>query len=245
MILYFINSKEERKRLKYIRKVIYSLNLNCKAIRINAIDGKSLIQEDILKSFDLNKYNKKNLWAITQEEIACCLSHRKCYQSLIASDEEYALVFEDDIIINNNFKEYLQFIDENLKSNVPRIILLSGWYWYSSKKIIDSKHYLCKIFDGRLAHAYFINKIAAKLILEKKPYYVADNWNEIKNIGIELYGFKPHFIDQNYTNDFNSTIQKGYPGVYNFGLTKWVKLKLRGVKRRMYKISGKYERYVI
>lgn len=78
--------------------------------RISAVDGGKLSEKfvdsivppfsDVLARLDFPK-------KLTKGEIGCFLSHRKCWQTLLESKEEWALVLEDDVYISDRVKEYI------------------------------------------------------------------------------------------------------------------------------------------
>ena len=242
MECYIINLKDEKKRFLHtineIRKIFPNLTIN----KIDAIDGEKTTEGELYDNFNLKKYLKTNLWNITKEEIGCVLSHRECYFRLCSSKSEWGLILEDDIKITGNIHPIFKILEKKLDSNTPQIILFSGWYWYTSKKRIENNFYLCKIYDARLAHAYLINKKSAEIILREKPWYIADHWDKYKKMGINILAIKPHLIDQINNSHFKSSIQKGKPVIYHFGIKKWLTLKKQGIIRRFLKyILGNFE----
>ena len=57
-------------------------------------------------------------------EIACFLSHAKCWEQLVNSDSDWALIMEDDIVLSPRFKQFAESIDW-IPSDV-RVIQLHG-----------------------------------------------------------------------------------------------------------------------
>lgn len=243
MTIFIINLLEAKERKLHVLNQIKSYIKYSNIIIIKACDGSGLSEIDKEKFFDIKKYKKKNLWMITNEEIGCTLSHRKCLQSFIKTHSRYGLVIEDDINVIKPLNKYIEYSKKILKSSKPRIVLLSGWHWFSNKKEIANNEFICKVVDARLAHAYIINRPAALLILSRKPYFIADHWREIKKMGIEIFAFTPHPIDQMPKDKFVSQIQKGKKGIYLFGLYKWIISKLIGIRRRLWRYYGNYESY--
>lgn len=80
-------------------------------LRISAVNGDELsplvLQQWMAANF--SKYYK----TLTANEIACYLSHRKCWQYLLDSDFSYAVVLEDDFSLEkevSNLHQYIQAI---------------------------------------------------------------------------------------------------------------------------------------
>lgn len=239
---YIINLENKIIRREHIiNKIIPNLMLLDIEI-ITAIDGNLLEENKISESFNVSKYNKRNLWQIKVQEIGCCLSHRECYKHLIDTNESYAMILEDDINPKINMDMIYGLINYFMKSHKPRILLLSGWFWYYNAKKINSNYKFCKVFDARLAHSYLINREAANIILKEKPWYLADDWREIKKMGIEIYGISPHFIDPEIEIAKASSISIGLQSEYNFKLLAWLINKKRGLIRRTLKKVGLFEK---
>lgn len=240
MKIYIINLFDANDRKECTLKQVNSLK-NKSDIIIGACDARKLTNTEIEEKFDIEKYKSRNLWMITKEEIACTFSHRMCYESLIKSGEEYGLILEDDIEIKRPIEKYIDYLKKILECDTPRIILLSGWFWYKRKKKLGEDIYICKIFDARLAHAYLINRAACKIILGESPWYIADHWRVFVEMGIEVYGLQPHPVDQIKDGKNISQIQKGKIGIYNFSFNIWCRLKWLGLKRRILLLKGNFE----
>lgn len=240
MKTYIINLKREKKRKLFLILSIKKTNINLDIQWVEAIDGSNLNESYIKDNFDIKKYNQLNFWVITPEEVACALSHRKCYENLVNSANSYALVLEDDVLITDMTILKESIVQEYLNSNKPIIFLLSNIFYISKVEAKVNKIKICKVFDSQLAHAYLINKAAAKKILEKKPFYKADDWGKIRKLGINIYGFKPHIVDNNTIQNFKSSINIGRQGVYSFTLKKYFIFKLNHLKKFYYKSLQKF-----
>ena len=66
---------------------------------VEAVDGRKLKQEEIKACFDLKKFVNHYYRTPKGGEIGCTLSHRICYRKLLESEEEFALVLEDDVCL--------------------------------------------------------------------------------------------------------------------------------------------------
>lgn len=167
---------------------------------INAIDGRKLNEEERNKLFDDKKCHSLIGRTLNGGEVGCTLSHRKCYVALLNSDNQYALILEDDISIIRDLNEIRQYdIDKLLNINVPTVLLLSGDYWYWHNREIVS------VYDCIGAYAYIINKAAAKLILSYNAATVADFWRYHISHGLKIKAIKPYMIDANLNMDVLSS----------------------------------------
>lgn len=109
MLRFFINLDRSPERCRLITQRLGELELDF--TRMSAVDGKTLSAECI----DALQYPKNDpdirsryTRQLTPAEIGCFLSHRKCWETLLASDENYAVIIEDDLVISDRAKTYLK-----------------------------------------------------------------------------------------------------------------------------------------
>lgn len=160
---------------------------------VKAIDGRLLTAEKRESLF--NYKGSKSLYGkkLNPGEVGCALSHRKAYEMLSSSTDAYALILEDDISIQRDLSsvDWIK-VNQVLNNTEPRVLMLSGDYWYFRRKDI------VRLYSAVGAYAYIINKAAARLILsEQPPRCVADDWTYYKRKGIKLYALYPYLIDAN------------------------------------------------
>ena len=244
MLSYIINLPSEKRRKKYILNAIKPFKTNINFKWISAIDGNKIKESDSKLLFDEDKYNKNHLWSITKAEIGCILSHRKCYEELLKTNSFYAMIIEDDVELNIDVISILDFIEDFMMIDSPRILLLSGWYWYYKKKKINDNISLCKIYDGRSAYSYLINRKAAEKILSNKPWHVADDWGKIRSLGVEIYCISPQIMRTNRKISKETTISLNQKKLLPFNLIKYLKVKKNGLIRRILKLIHRYQNWI-
>ena len=238
---FIVNLRDDVVRRKHINDIlaIYKDSLDIEFIE--AVDGRILSEEQRRGKFNVEKFETNFFRKIMPGEIGCTLSHQNIYKKIIEEKIHIALILEDDIIIRENLSPLLPDIEKKLESNVPMIILLSGWFWYTKKQKFDKSHDLAKVVDGYLTHSYAINYAAAKLMHTDYPYLLADSWEKYMDNGIKIYGITPHLIDQDWTN-FQSTITGSQTrGLGLKNLQQWFNVKRRTIKQHMLEIFGLYE----
>ena len=239
MQAFIVNMEKDIKRKEYVSSVLSPYS-NIKSVFIKAVDGRQLNDSEKDLVFDSNLFRQEYNRSVLPGEIGCTLSHQNIYNEIIKHKIKSALIFEDDIIIKDNFSELLPKIERLLNTSVPTIILLSGWFWFSRSRSLDKSHKLAKVVDGYLTHAYAINNTAAKLMLSKRPYLLADAWEKYRKFGIEIYGITPHLIDQDWTN-FKSSISDNTRGLKSHTLLQWLKIKRRTILQKFLYCVGKFE----
>ena len=109
---YVINLDRSKKRMSEFSEAFSGTNLKVK--RIAAVDG-NLIN---IKSFaDDNLCRKKMGRSIQPGEVGCFLSHKKALEIFLSTDLEYAIVFEDDAIPIDGFRDILESLIEKFLEN--------------------------------------------------------------------------------------------------------------------------------
>ena len=154
-IIYWINldyAKDRREQMEImLHDPIFS---NIPNERINAADGK----KDVMKSFQL----KTPPTEMTNVEYACLLSHLNTINRFSRTDNEIALILEDDMTLE--FKKYWKKTIREIMEDAPpdwEIIQLC----YISNEI-PYKEYVLNTTQYYSTGAYLIRNSAAKKIIE-------------------------------------------------------------------------------
>lgn len=201
-VLNLLKDKERKEYMQYILSDYSILDIQY----VNAINGKSLSRDEILNQFDNNKAYKRYGRECDLGEIGCSLSHRLAFDLLANSVNNYALILEDDIVIRDRFCGVLEKLLPLIDVDDPFVILLSGGVSYYKKRYYKTLS-LGVVHMGDYAHSYLINKAAAKLILDdKKACIFADDWDYIRNRGVNVLVVLPHLVDQRRDGTFVSNV---------------------------------------
>lgn len=205
---YIINlPKDTERRLNIVKELEKASCLNPEFVE--AINGKELGRESLGKLFDFKKCKSYVSVDIALGEVGCTLSHYECYKKLLASDQNYALILEDDIGFkeDGSFNEIFQKAVRYVESEKPSVFQLFSFFDYIGKgHTFDNKYKVYKTFKTTSATIYLINKSAARLIIsEGLPYWVADDWSLFRRKGLCMYSLYPSFVYHNDEN-FDSSI---------------------------------------
>lgn len=161
--IYTINLESETTRKNNIS--IQFNGFDIKHYFVNAIVGKNL---DKIHLSNIVKQSKDNIGReLTAGEVGCYYSHIKAIQQFMGSNDDFAIITEDDIVIVDDFERHVCDIINNFNKNID-ILLLGyrngyGSFW----KGTSIAAYDCVRFVdcGYGAHAYLISKLGAKKIL--------------------------------------------------------------------------------
>lgn len=91
-----INLERETARLAHMRKVFGEQGLDFTVVK--AVDAKLLSPEDL----KVGRTGKPRFYELGAGEIACFLSHRKCWEIAAQSEDAYTIICEDDIFLGEN-----------------------------------------------------------------------------------------------------------------------------------------------
>jgi GR25 family glycosyltransferase involved in LPS biosynthesis len=81
---------------------------------LDAVDSQELSASDISSFYKKEIYRPHYPFTLRQSEIACFMSYRKAWQTLIDSGDEYCLIVEDDVLLN--YQEFPRALDFVLNS---------------------------------------------------------------------------------------------------------------------------------
>tara|TARA_Y100000780_G_scaffold231281_2_gene256247 strand:- start:1047 stop:1793 length:747 start_codon:yes stop_codon:yes gene_type:complete len=183
---YYINldKSKTRNELMEKNKDLYNIDLQ----RINGVDGTKI--EELNKHFNIINCKKKY-----QRQLGCLASHILSIKNFLNSNNQYALILEDDvsfdIIKDNNLN-----LDKTLNYLIniaPEFgILQLSYIWGSKVPFIKNKNNLfLKWKKYYSACSYLITKKGAEEILNK---FTLDSNNKII-IDLNLYSMKTYVAD--------------------------------------------------
>lgn len=242
MKAYVINLARSTERRSYMERIL-SEYPQLDVEFVEAVDGKSLTKSQSEESFDSDRFKNETTKIVRPGEIGCTLSHQKCYRKMVDEGVDCALIFEDDLIINENLDSFIMNIHDWLTDDEPRLLLLSGWFWFSSSSPFDNKHIIAKVIDGYLTHSYALNISAAKMMIDQRPWYVADAWDMFIRRGVKIYGLRPHICDQDWSGVFKTIVNdECQQSSYSHDLKSFIRTKKRSLIQKILKLLGKFEK---
>lgn len=105
----------------------------------------------------------------------CFLSHLDCYRNFLKSNEDYCVIFEDDVKFINISKNNHKIIKQVIKNSPNYDIIFLGYR--EIKSLICSKN--PRFLEGTFlqAHSYIINRYATNKIIEYYKNY--KKWQHI------------------------------------------------------------------
>ena len=248
--VYLINLNSSVERLKQADTELKKHNITYQ--RISAVDGRKINVHDY-KNYDSKQTNQLMGRDLLGAEIGCYLSHLRCIERFLASDADYLIVLEDDLILHHDFQtisqQILAWLEEQ-KFNWHLINLAAN-----KRKI--SKH-LYQVGHFNLLKAYYFPVLTLGLIWSRqgaKHFYqdyqiisapidvTLQSWMTKNSKGLSVY---PELViandvqsdiapTQNLTMEMkhvdNPRIGKRFPRQKRMWSNKWIAIKNKLFKK--------------
>lgn len=219
---------------------------------VKAVDGRDMSSKEIKECFDVDKFINRYYRTPRGGEIGCTLSHRLCYRKLLESEEEFALILEDDVtfIYPADVENLLAKILYNYQDNKPYFITLAMHFLYYPKKYRQLGEYtFYKIYNAYGTCAYLINREGAKRLLSTPlPFTLADDYPFMRSKKVQLEGVYPTFaVGASTKNVITTEIQQMSVICHKKSFSQYLYKYYRALCLRLLLIPGKlsirYNRY--
>ena len=158
---------------------------------IEGVDGRELGEERFKKLTDAHAVKYSPQW-ITPGAVGCVMSHRICYKKLVESGDAYALILEDDIVLDKKAVKHLEEMGAAINRGEVMLLYFQSFktieFSDSEAKKIDSRYrimYPVNFESLGSTGGYFIASDAAKKLYDNVlPIKVsADSWGEFIKYG--------------------------------------------------------------
>ena len=199
--VYLLNLDRATERLQHVFPLMQQLNFTTE--KISAVDGNNLSDDYIASITD--EYTYVNIFKMLPEHgtIGCSLSHLKAWLKFLESNDEFALICEDDITfepqkLNDVIHALIQY---KTSWDLVTFEVLHNGYPVNIQQIAG---YRVVLYLGNITHSgcYIINRPTAyKLIQKFYPikvpidHYFTASWE----FGIKLFGVEPRIVKQSNT----------------------------------------------
>jgi GR25 family glycosyltransferase involved in LPS biosynthesis len=158
------------KRFNYIKKIMDKLNIKptlIKGINYNNLNKNKLVKDNLISQQWINDTNNKVKYIkeFTLSRVACHLGHINILKKFLKEKETYALIFEDDIKIENyDLINKINVIVNNIPKDAE-IIYLSYCFEYCDK-IKKYNKIFSKAYRPLCRHMYLVTKDGAEKIIK-------------------------------------------------------------------------------
>lgn len=100
-----IHLKRAQQRSSHVERVIAALPFEGRIVE--AVDGLTVTGDEIGLCYQRKLHKPSYPFEMSRNEIACFMSHRKAWQTILDNDLDAAIVMEDDAQIGNGFQNSL------------------------------------------------------------------------------------------------------------------------------------------
>ncbi len=225
---FVINLKRSSERRKYIENHLKSKNIQYELIE--AVDGKKFTQKQIEAVTNeegintIQRYNqgynpsndKKKTIALTRGTLGCALSHIQIFKRIVNQSLPYALILEDDALIEDGFdNDFLDSLPQSwdvlllgyrINNNLPpEPAPCSFWRRYKKDNFVIAKPAIKLLLYG--THGYIVSQQGANRLLKlTHPLKRAIDWYTGNRNLVDLFIFKKPIIKLSYSYASDSTI---------------------------------------
>ena len=189
MKLMVINLARATQRLASVQELFAGTGLDF--IRVEAVDASRLSRADLAAACPPVRVYLANARRVRPGEIACALSHKKCWQEAFADGTSLAAVFEDDVSFDAaGLRDALCAVAEENDPSLPTVWLLHKGLpkgrdmsarWYDLLTSRDVARAWC-------THCYALNAAAAARLADilTPMANVADAWPTFARCGVRI-----------------------------------------------------------
>jgi len=163
---YLINMAENTERLRNSKAQFVSLGIQFE--RINAVDGKMLLEKEIKNAYDAktNSYHARS--PLVASEIGCYLSHIEAWKKIAQGDFQGGFIFEDDFQASDDLGTLLGLLSEGPGSwDMVKLFSLNTNPKYITRRPLGSDHIIVKPYRvPTCAIGYGLRKSTAQRLLD-------------------------------------------------------------------------------
>ncbi|MDR2107216.1 MAG: glycosyltransferase family 25 protein [Holosporaceae bacterium] len=172
--------------------------------RIAAVDGNLLSKEKIRSVTDLESYVKYFRMPPEVGTVGCSLSHEKAWRKFLESDNEFAMIFEDDACFDGAELASLtaSLIDKKELWDIVGMELNHRGHPMKIAELPNGRFLAAYLTDVKHAGCYLINRRAARKLLEKfyplkmpLDHYYTSSWE----FNLKFAGAEPRPVKQKFT----------------------------------------------
>jgi glycosyl transferase family 25 len=198
--VYVINLPEATVRRQRIEEHLDSLRVPGVNF-VSGVKGTALNSQELADSCDDKAIRSYLGRSLVRGEIGGTLAHHKVYNLFLESENDYALIIEDDALLSDSALRVAECgrLREWMVDDRARIVLMSKASQFLQRMSIPltGKYRIVKVRNAWFGHGYLINRAAAKkLAIGNWPIRrMMDHWIEIEALfGVDVRAIDPYCI---------------------------------------------------
>lgn len=240
--VYVINLNCAKERMESMDTQLSKIGIHYE--RIAAIKGINLTDEQVKQEYS-ETLNKKYFRAdLSLGEIGCYISHKNIWRKMVTENIEYAVILEDDMILERDFIKLFSLTD-TLKQY--ELIKLADNRKHTPKHVkeLDQDFELINFKKiPNCATGYTINLSGAKKLLMREKFYrpVDIDLQFCSELSLSVFGLRPYPINENkqFSSDI-TLLNGGFHGVRSTSMIRNLKYRLHLWYLRKRYVSGQLE----
>ncbi|WP_068858007.1 glycosyltransferase family 25 protein [Perlucidibaca aquatica] len=186
-------------RQQVMRAQLNELGLS--GIFVPAIRGSEISDAERAVLYNDFRVRSHSGRSMTAGELGCALSHLKCYDYIISSNADWAVVLEDDSVLPVNFVDVINGLIEREGLIRADLVLLGRIRKFIKSPVVSIDERISVVIPVRAwnANAYLINRKAALMVgrANNPVVYSADDWISIGRASdIVIRGLDNFLCDQ-------------------------------------------------
>lgn len=204
--IYLVNLDRSRHRLDDVKKAMAELNLDFQ--RVSAVDGRAVSNSAVNAVYSHQLNTERYNYDLTMGEIACYMSHRKAWQKLLDSEDNAAIILEDDIVLDPLFAQLQKPVAALADSRFAQWDLIKLAQPFRPKESQPLETFgEFQLVDYEKppmgACAYLVSRQGAKKLLSRVPFFrpvdVDMQWQW--ETGAHVLGLLPYTVDNSHTHE--------------------------------------------
>lgn len=217
--VYVISLLRDKERREKIQSDFSSLGIDFQFF--DAIDAKDERNSDLIDGMKHAGLGS----VMTNGEIACTLSHQFIYKDIVEKGHEWAIILEDDVIVDRRFKDFLASFNNKEMSKLEKdnLYLLGGMKGLHDYPVIGVSFFnYIKVSSAKFRRVnwnqhkirrsccYLMNNVMAQQLLDLTQSfgtYRADSWKYIYQNGMIKDFYIDEFIYHPIVTEGNSNLE--------------------------------------
>ncbi len=193
-LIYVINLPEAEHRRKHVENILSSTSLDYAIVA--GVKGSSLSQDQITQCYDEHANARRYRRALSIGEIGCYLSHRLCWEKLLLSHREWAIILEDDIEINGPLSSLTPAIPQYINADIIKLSDDSDCKVINRKTLQPSFEWVSYNRVPNCTTGYIITRSGAEKLLSRSKFYrpVDIDIQFHDELSLRVCGIKPYII---------------------------------------------------
>ncbi|MFT4927049.1 MAG: glycosyl transferase family 25 [Phenylobacterium sp.] len=225
--VYVVNLDDSPQRMETMNQQLVAFNVAYE--RISAVKGVDLSPEQIQQEYapDLNKSHFRA--DLSLGEIGCYMSHRNIWRKMVAENVEFAVVLEDDMVIEDNFPALFADIEQLKQYDLIKLADNRDHPPEQTKQISDNFELVSFKKIPNCTTGYTINLSGAKKLLSRDKFYrpVDIDLQFCSELALSVLGVRPYPITENkeFTSDI-AALNGGHHGIKSTSFLRNMKYRI-------------------